>query len=82
MNKQSHGFGVLNDLSWFQWILILIAFYCLLSCGGKTEVSKEPELPVVIYTSKTGDKVIKPEGLSSIVWVEDKDGNIKAIARH
>jgi hypothetical protein len=66
----------------FSTITLLIGLcFWLCSCSAQQQV--EPATgrtdADLLYVSKTGDRIYRqyPE-----TWVEDKEGNIKAIARH
>lgn len=66
--------------------LFLLIAVVMSGCLGHNQSEQEikPQTFEVAYTSRSGDKIMKESGdtWGSIVWVEDVNGNIKAIARH
>jgi hypothetical protein len=79
-----------NNLSLVQWLIILAAFFALLSCTpGKNDPPIRPAAdccatPTLIYVSPSGDKLYQTFGAGgySITFIESQNGLIKSLAQH
>lgn len=81
--------GMKTPLKLIQWLIILGAFYCLLSCvpcaaDPKTQVSPDVTLihqdeRYIIYSKEI---VIGNSYTSHVVWAVDRNGNLINLATH